>query len=120
MSWIRPWWQRLTSSSFRSSCPTRARGDGTPRTEAELRGQRRHFTAQGRCDMNSCRVSFVVRNVPRTLLVTIVAPLFWTPRIARHRCSDADAVGVQSMLTEVGDLLRHRSEEHTSELQSRQ
>ena len=60
--------------------------------------------------MNSCRVSFVVRNVPRTLLVTIVAPLL----DATHRQTqvlrldhDADAVRIQSILQEVGDLLRH-------------
>ena len=43
--------------------------------------------ARSRCDMNSSRVSFELRNAPRTLLVTIVAPPFWTPRIARHKCS---------------------------------
>lgn len=44
-------------------------------------------TARSRCAMNSSRVSLVVLNAPSTLLVTIVAPPFWTPRIARHRCS---------------------------------
>src|ERR1035437_6424596 len=42
---------------------------------------------RSRWDMNSSRVSLVVLNVPSTLLVTIVAPPFWTPRIARQRCS---------------------------------